>query len=96
MGEKLDITMHPNKTYMYVLEGAEKVRMMTIDIKDVVKTTDGFMECPLDLILSKNKVTTDDLKKWRIESIRLVEIAVNSEKVLCEIDSSRIPDLLQA
>lgn len=95
MEEILDLRLHPTKTYMYIIEGAEKIRTMTISDGDVVTNAEGKTECPLISILRKNSITVDELKKWKIESIRLIEMTNDNEKILYEFDSDSIARLLQ-
>lgn len=96
MKEKVDISLHPKKTYMYIIVGADKVRMMTINDNDVILNADGGSECPLESILRKNSITLDDLQKWKIESIKLVEMTNEDERVLYDFEPNHIAKLLQA
>lgn len=95
MKEESKITLHPLKSLMIVLIGTEKVITLTVDENDLVMNADGEIDCPMETTLRKNKITAETMNQWGIESVRLVEMTSEKEKVLYDFEPEVVLDLLQ-
>lgn len=95
MKEESKITLHPLKSLMIVLIGTEKVITLTVDENDLVMNADGEIDCPMETTLRKNKITAENIDQWEIESVRLVEMTSEKEKVLYDFEPEVVLDLLQ-
>lgn len=82
--------------YKYVLEGKETTVSLSIEDDCIFSNADGEIDCPLDMILRKNKIDDEDLKKWQIADISFIEISGNVENLLRKIKCAMVLNILRS
>ncbi|GEK91946.1 hypothetical protein AKA01nite_15680 [Alkalibacterium kapii] len=91
----MELFRQRNSAMTCVLTGEDKVVTLLVEESDLVVNADGEIDCSLETILRKNKVSTGDIHEWKIQRIQIIEVIEGKEKVIREYNPEMVLSLLQ-
>ena len=68
--------------YAYILEGKNLCNTLPVDEEDLIENADGILDCPLDGVLRKNKLSLSDLNDRKTKKLLFVKLDENKTIVL--------------
>lgn len=69
-------------SYAYILEGKNRCDTLPVDEEDLIENADGILDCPLDSVLRKNKLSLSDLNDRKTEKLLFVKLDENKTIIL--------------
>lgn len=76
------LTSASEKKYVYVVKGKNSNMALEVDPIDVIENADGEIDCPLDVVLRKNKYTFNHLNEWDAREISFMEVTENETTII--------------
>ena len=73
-------------SYAYILEGKNSCDTLLVDEEDLIENADGILDCPLDSVLRKNKLSLSDLNDMKTTRLLFVELDENKIIILNTIN----------
>lgn len=68
--------------YEYVVECVDKQVHLLVEARDVFHNADNEIDCPLDVVLRKNKYSFQDLMNWDAREVKFIQIVDGEETIL--------------
>lgn len=81
-----EIVIETKQSYRYIIEGPGKLIVLKVEEEDTIVNADGEIDCPLESILRKNKLSRNDLLNWEIERIVFIEASEHNQRHIREIN----------
>ena len=69
-------------SYAYILEGKNSCDTLLVDEEDLIENADGILDCPLDSVLRKNKLSLSDLNDMKTTKLLFVKLDENKIIIL--------------
>lgn len=69
-------------SYAYILEGKNCCDTLLVDEEDLIENADGILDCPLDSVLRKNKLSLSDLNDMKTTKLLFVKLYENKTIIL--------------
>ena len=60
--------------YAYILEGKNLCNTLPVDEEDLIENADGILDCPLDGVLRKHKLSLSDLNTMKMTKLLFVKV----------------------
>ncbi|MGY0400837.1 hypothetical protein [Carnobacterium jeotgali] len=61
-------------SYAYILEGKNVCNTLPVDEDDLIENADGILDCPLDGVLRKHKLSLSDLNTMKTTKLLFVKV----------------------
>ena len=61
-------------SYAYILEGKNVCNTLPVDEEDLIENADGILDCPLDGVLRKHKLSLSDLNTMKMTKLLFVKV----------------------
>lgn len=61
-------------SYAYILEGKNVCNTLPVDEDDLIENADGILDCPLDGVLRKHKLSLSDLNTMKMTKLLFVKV----------------------
>lgn len=61
-------------SYAYILEGKNVCNTLPVDEEDLIENADGILDCPLDGVLRKHKLSLSDLNTMKTTKLLFVKV----------------------
>lgn len=68
--------------YAYILEGKNLCNTLPVDEEDLIENADGILDCPLDGVLRKNKLSLSDLNEMKTTKLLFVKLEAEQTIIL--------------
>lgn len=72
--------MRIKTSYAYILEGKNICNTLPVDEEDLIENADGILDCPLDGVLRKHKLSLSDLNEMK--TTKLLFVKLEGEKTI--------------
>lgn len=66
--------MRIRTSYAYILEGKNICNTLPVDEEDLIENADGILDCPLDGVLRKHKLSLSDLNEMKTTKLLFVKL----------------------
>ena len=61
-------------SYAYILEGKNVCNTLPVDEEDLIENADGILDCPIDGVLRKHKLSLSDLNTMKTTKLLFVKV----------------------